>query len=203
MKRKFIKQLMLVFVVCLGIGTGFGIHFIKESAVPEAPVDSVDIFNNDDNSNITVPDQNTEIDNNKNDESKPDDSNSGSEIELPNIPTEKPDDEMTEKPGEEFNFSKFYIELDNEIIELKDFFEAMLFMRVESFSVKDGGNVSYTLLFDETDLANLCYDFEMIKECFNEAIKNQTLTTTGEQYIMSYKFDEETLELKIEYEIIL
>ena len=134
-----------------------------------------------------------------------------SEPTTPSEPDEKPvEPELPEEPDKptepetpEIDFSKFYIEIDNEIISLKEFLCATTFTTdpFSSISDIDMENVTYTLTFNMEEIEMFGYDFEMMKEFFNQALLNNIITENGEHYSSTYDFNDDTFELVISYVI--
>ncbi len=199
MKMKFFAIFMLVFVILGGIGAGFGLRYGLNQPIPETPglsddgnnKPSIDSGNDSQTPNSPELPENPDNDNNENNPSKPD-------VTVPDE-TEKP----TEPETPELDFSKFYIEIDNEIISLKEFLCATTFTTdpFSSISDIDMENVTYTLTFNMEEIEMFGYDFEMVKELFSMALINNTITENGEQYSSTYDFNDDTFELVISYVI--
>lgn len=232
MREKFFALFTLAVVILCGIGVGFGIRFGLNKPIPEAPgepSDSIvadkdsngagdnDNLNEDGNGSSTndgEEDTDNSVDNNndknpsKPDVTIPDETEKPTEPETPDEKPEVPSEPSepttpTEPETPELDFSKFYIEIDNEIISLKEFLCANTFIEnpFKSTYVKDEMNVTYTLTFNMEEIEMFGYDFEMMKEFINQALLNNIITENGEHYSSTYDFNDDTFELVISYVI--
>ena len=219
MKGKFLALFILGFVILSGIGIGFGIHFGKEIPPISQPGLSEDV-NKDENDK---PDQDVGSgenngDNDFNDnvdddnipgEERPDKPNfdeddnndSDNNTDTP-INPEQPEEKPTEPiEPEEVDYIKIYLALDNEIDQLKEYYEALTFVVVESHSFKDIENVTYTLSFnmDELLMLGIIDSFETIKIMFEDYINGGEFTQENESYTTTYEFIDESFELVVRY----
>ncbi len=220
MKGKIFACIMLAIIILTGVGIGTGLYFRDnpDSFLPgnsEGYDDPNKNPSGDDDNSIVIPDEPNLPDDNDTTKPElpeqpevPDDAEKPTEPELPTEPEKPEEPEVPTEPTEPVepegpDFSTFYIEIENEILSLKDFFFMMTCVEVETLYDKDIENVTYTLTFNIEELEMYGYDFEYVKEIFNEAINTEIITIEGENFSSTYEFNDDTFSIKIDYTILV
>lgn len=190
MKKKLIVLLSLFLVVLVGLGIGLGIGLSKPEPIDQNPPG--------DSLGQDVNGGGTGQNNNQTSNSGNGNGNTGSNENTGSSGTNG----GTSGSDTDNKYSEFYEAIDKEIQALIEYYT--LFVTVTSDEPEiDNGEVTYTLSFNMEEAEASGYDFDMMKEIYNETINggNAIITEDGEKYSSTIDFKDATYQLEIIYQI--